>query len=597
MPSRPYAEFFLNPGVPRHRNYEVMRARFVDNRPVQEIAEHFGLSFLTVQGYIRNFKKAYEDDQPLEFFIPTRTGPKSDRKKSSAREHIIRLRARGYANTDIGRALKLAGKDVSISLIDQVLREEGLIGLRKRSLEERERVKAEIRSKRIPGLTIPVAMPEIPEVANLEKLDLSDGRKLYSRVAGVYLFLPFLASMKLPEVVDRAGMPGSKMIPPVSYFLSLLALKLLNKERKSHIADWNFDEGLGLFAGLNVLPKNTPVSDYSYRLDGTVNKALLESWVAAALPKLCPDGAESFALDFHAIPYREQEASLENHYVPKQGKATNSILSFFVRSVDTPLLCYANADVIRTEEHSMPLEFIAFWKKLTGVSPNWLYFDSKLTTYTILNQLNELGINFITIRRRGQDMVTKLLARPAADWKSFVIDTPQRRHQKLRCLDDEVTLTGYNGKCRQITVTGLGRKAPTLFLTNNTDQTARKIVSRYISRNTVEDELGINVNFFHMDCLSSEVRLNVDLDVLMTVVANNSYRWLSQQLKGCEKMKPKQLCRKFIETGGHISIDGNTLTVKLDRRSHNPVIQQACLDQPEIPIPWLGGKRLRLLFS
>jgi hypothetical protein len=35
--------------------------------------------------------------------------------------------------------------------------------------------------------------------------------------------------------------------------------------------------------------------------------------------------------------------------------------------------------------------------------------------------------------------------------------------------------------------------------------------------------LGISVNFFHLDCLASEVRLNVDLDVALTVLANGCY--------------------------------------------------------------------------
>src|SRR5262249_39609370 len=66
----------------------------------------------------------------------------------------------------------------------------------------------------------------------------------------------------------------------------------------------------------------------------------------------------------------------------------------------------------------------------------------------------------------------------------------------------------------------------------------------------IEDGLGTNVDFFHLDCLSSEVRLNVDLDVTLTVIANGCYRWLASRLKGFDKAKPKQLYRKFVETGG-----------------------------------------------
>ena len=47
--------------------------------------------------------------------------------------------------------------------------------------------------------------------------------------------------------------------------LSLLALKLWDKERQSHIDDFNFDEAPGLFAGRNILPKKSFATDYSSR--------------------------------------------------------------------------------------------------------------------------------------------------------------------------------------------------------------------------------------------------------------------------------------------------------------------------------------------
>jgi hypothetical protein len=71
----------------------------------------------------------------------------------------------------------------------------------------------------------------------------------------------------------------------------------------------------------------------------------------------------------------------------------------------------------------------------------------------------------------------------------------------------------------------LGRDAPTLFVSKNFDETPRELIVRYAGRNRIEDGLGISVNFFHLNCLASEVRLNVDLDVALTVIANGCYRW------------------------------------------------------------------------
>ncbi len=278
-----------------------------------------------------------------------------------------------------------------------------------------------------------------------------------------------------------------------------------------------------------------------------------------------------------------------------RGKATASILTCFAHTVDTPFLCYADADIIRAEKHTMPIRFLDYWNALTGMQPSWLYLDSRMTTYPILDQLRERGIDFITIRRVSR-LFKNIAARLASEWTRAVIDTPQRRQERIRYLDQSVRLPHYDGPCRQVAV-DFHRETPTLFLTNNTTDTGREIVTRYIGRNTIENDLGINVNFFHMDCLASEVHLNVHADVVMTVLANGCYRWLSQQVKGCERMEPKQLYRKFVETAGACDRAGEEIVVTFERRSHNPIIVQARLDRDTIPIPWLHNRRLRFEFA
>src|SRR5687768_15596429 len=120
---------------------------------------------------------------------------------------------------------------------------------------------------------------------------------------------------------------------------------------------------------------------------------------------------------------------------------------------------------------------------------------------------------------------------------------------------------------------------------------------RYAGRNRVEDGLGSCVNFFHLDCLASEVRLNVDLDSAMTVLANGCYRWLGRQLKGYEKAHAKQLYRCFVETGGAVQTTEEQIVVSLDRRSHNPILREAALDQNGCDIPWLQNRRVRFVYS
>jgi hypothetical protein len=398
-------------------------------------------------------------------------------------------------------------------------------------------------------------------------------------------------------IVESAGYPGSGMVPATSALLSLLALKSVAKERRSHISDFGFDEAMGAFAGLNVLPKTTFATDYSYRTIRENQQRLLAGWVSKLLPRLDPE-PEAFSLDFHSVPHRGDDNGLENHYVPMRGKAIPSVLTFFAQAVKSRLLCYSDATVTRERSAGRLLEFVAFCPTILGADPAWVYFDSRFTTYAERNRLNARGkTSFITIRRRGSRVLRDLASRPEADWRHAVIDVPKRRHPNIRYLEQIVHVTGYEAELRQIAVKGLGHDQPTLLLTNNKDETARQIMTRYTSRNGIEDALGSGVNFFHLDCLASEVPLNVDLDVALTVVANGCYRWLASELDGFHDSKPKRLCRKIVETGGTVRVTGDQIHVHFEKRAHNPIVRQAALDTKAGPIPWAGGKTLRFTYA
>jgi hypothetical protein len=385
------------------------------------------------------------------------------------------------------------------------------------------------------------------------------------------------------------------MVPARSALLSLLVLKLLDKERRSHIDDFNTDEALGLFAGLNILPKKSFATAYSYRAGRDQQLGLMQGWVRALAPLMFP-AAEGFSLDFHPIPYRGDPAGLDRHYLPRRGQAGPSVLTFFALEQTGRCLCYANANLTRGDQKGELMRFVEFWRTVAGSDPKWLYFDSKVADYPELSRVNARGIRFVTIRRRGAALLRRLGRQPASAWKAAVIDIPKRCHQRIRYRAEEVHPRGYEGPIRQVAVTGLGREEPTLFLSNDFEETPRNLIIRYAGRNRVEDGLGISVNFFHLDCLASEVRLNVDLDAALTVIANGCYRWLASRLHGFEKAAPKQLYRRFIETAGTVAIGEDRLTVTLDRRCHNPIVREAALDRDPLPIPWIGRRRLVLTY-
>jgi hypothetical protein len=437
--------------------------------------------------------------------------------------------------------------------------------------------------------------PDTPAVADCRELNLTAGRHLRTRVAGLFLFLPLLARLGFDQIVHQAGYPGSPMVPATSALLSLLTLKLLDKERRSHISDFNFDEALGLFAGLNVLPKATYAADYSYRTQRPHQQQLLSGWISGLAPLLLPQG-KVFSLDFHAIPFRGDPTALDNHFLPRRGKAGPSVLSFFAQESESRVLCYANANLTRIDQPGELMRFVEFWHGITGHDPQWLYFDSKVVPYPELSRVNQRGIHFVTIRRRGAAVIRRLRHLPLQAWQRAVIDTPKRCHQRIRFVDETIRLPGYDGMIRQLAVDGLGRDQPTLFLSNDIAETARSLIIRYAGRNAVEDGLGTSVNFFHLDCLASEVRLNVDLDVALTVVANGCYRWLAHHLHGFDKSAPKKVYRKFVETGGQVEVQSDRIVVRFDKRSHNPILREAELDKGCPAIPWLGDRRVTFAY-
>jgi hypothetical protein len=424
---------------------------------------------------------------------------------------------------------------------------------------------------------------------------LAPGRRVRTRLAGLFLFLPLLAQVRFDHLVSQAAYPGSRMVPALCAVLSLLALKLLDKERRSHIDDFNFDEAVGLFAGLNVLPKKSSATAYSYRTSRDHQRALLAGWVGALSGLLFPQ-AEAFSLDFHAIPYRGDDAGLDRHYLPRRGKAGTSVLTFFALENASRVLCYANANLTRADQPGEPMRFVDFWHAVTGSDPQWLYLDSKVMTYPELSRLNQRGVWFVTIRRRGAAILRRLARLPAGAWQKAVIDTPKRCHTHIRYVDERVRLPGYAGEIRQLAVGGLGREEPTLFLSNHGDETPRNLIIRYAGRNRVEDGLGSAVNFFHLDCLASEVRLNVDLDTALTVLANGCYRWLGSRLHGFEKASPKQLYRRFVETAGLVEVEEGRVVIRFDRRSHNPVLREAALDRDPLPVPWLQNRVVTFVY-
>ncbi|MGH9894787.1 MAG: transposase, partial [bacterium] len=396
----------------------------------------------------------------------------------------------------------------------------------------------------------PKPVPPLPPVAaDVNELDLSVGRTVECRAPLLFLFAPLLGEVGLDSIVKQARFPGTRMLPAATSVDSLLALKLLGRPRKNHATTLGEDPGLGLFAGLNVLPKTTAVHSYSYRVGPKMIRTLREEWVRAYGRVDAWEG-DSFNLDFHAIrPYGE-ESELEKNYVPRRSQRVKSVLTVFVQEHASTTLVYADANLLKTDQKDEVVRFIEYWQAVTGHSPRELVFDSKGTTLEGLAEVARRKVRFITLRERRPEEIQRVKALPASAWKRVTLEAPERAWRHPRILDERITLTDFPGKIRQITAIDLGRPEPTFLLTNDLKRSPVTLLGRYVKRAIVENSIGEQVAFFHLDALSSDVRLKVDLDVVLSVIASNCYHWLAQRLKGYERVTAGTLWTKFLDRPG-----------------------------------------------
>jgi hypothetical protein len=167
------------------------------------------------------------------------------------------------------------------------------------------------------------------------------------------------------------------------------------------------------------------------------------------------------------------------------------------------------------------LRFSRFWQERTGRYPEELNFDSKPTTYARLNELNRLGIHFITLRRRAKGLMPEVGQTPASAWRRIELKGVSRQYAHPRILDRRITLSDYEGRIRQVTVADSGHDESTILLTNQLTTTAAKLIERYARRMIIENSIEDGIDFFHMDALSSAVAMKIDSDLQLAQIASS----------------------------------------------------------------------------
>ena len=278
---------------------------------------------------------------------------------------------------------------------------------------------------------------------------------------------------------------------------------------------------------------------------------------------------------------------LEKHYVPTRSQRARSVLTFFAQDTGTHNLVYANADVSKASQAREAIAFCDHWKAVSGADPKMLIMDQKVTTQEVLGELDARGVKFATLRMRSRSLIRYISSLAPSDFTTITLDRPGPHNRPKVHEDPAVKLTSYPGTVRQLVVTGLGREQPTVIITNDDQIKTRALVAQYARRMTIEQRLAEIIRAFCADALSSTVNLNVDLDVMLAVLACALTAALRARLPGYAAATPDTIQRRFLETPGQITTDGNAITVRLERRAFSPVLRKADLPA-DTPVPWWG---------
>lgn len=568
-------DFFLTPSSIAQKQYEALRMYYIENKSALIVAAKFGYThrgFTTIAG---EFVKKLKTGKSKElFFFEKSKGRKITKGVEQAKDVIIDLRKKNYSVEDIKVVLDSKKMSISEKTIYNTIAKEGFSKLPRRTRQEKKQ-------------------KEIPQIPAEKSITLSfDNEEFKSSSAGILCLLPYVKKYGLDKVIAQSDYPQTTTINRLSSILSFVALKASNVRRYSADNLWCMDRGQGLFAGLNVLPKAAWFTSYSHRVTTDMNlsflKALHKTWMDNGLLD------DTINLDFTTIPYWGDSAHLENNWSGKRGKALASILAVLAHDPDSGIIDYGDANVMHKNESAVVLEFLDFYKAGTRNDQllKYLIFDSKFTNYQNLNELNKKEIKFITIRRRGKNIVEKIEKQPASNWKKVRIDAAGNKKRSMKVYEDKVSLTGYDGKVRQINITGHGKIKPAIIITNDFDLPLEKIVRKYTKRWIIEKTISEQISFFHLNNVSSSMVIKVDFDLTMSILTYNIYKLMALSLERYDKLSTQSIYEMFLNNAADIEIKDGEIIIALKKKRNLPLILEKMSNFSTLKFHWLGNNKL-----
>jgi len=572
-------EYFSSRHPVNKKRYDALHDFFVDGLSAAEVAVKYDYTLNSFYSLTRDFRKHLDEGNKEDFFFKDTVLGRKPVKEDELKELIISLRKKGYSAEDIVGIAHSKSYEVSYEYVRDLLHDEGFARLPRRSVMDKRQLE-------LPPVEAPVA----------EKL-VWKTEKFHSAHTGLFAFIPVIFKYGIHSLIERSSYPSTKVISKLSSILCFLALKLSNIKRYSHDDLWCMDRGLGLFAGLNVLPKNAWFSSYSSRVDSAMNLSFLRElhkvWTKYGLL------SDTANLDFTTIPYWGESDHMENNWSGKRGKALSSMLAVLAQDPDSGIIDYGDCNVLHRDEPDVILEYLDFYRSSPqgDIPLKYLVFDSKFTNYRNLSKLDDRQIKFITIRRRGARMLEQI--DEITDWKKIRVETGGMKKRTLKINEQTVTLPGYRdektGKpkeIRQIIITDHGKIKPAVILTNDFDLSTEAIVRKYARRWLVEKGIAEHIDFFHLNRVSSSMVIKVDFDLVMSILAHNLYRLLAMSLERYRHMSAERIYNKFISNNGDIVIEPSEIRIDLKKKRELPQLLEYLEKSKNVAYPWIENRKI-----
>lgn len=566
--------FFSQPVSAPQRQYEAIRSIIVDKLSPLEAADKFNYSVHTLNSIIRDARA-----DKLELF-PSRglRGPKQRQTPDYIQSLVLSYRKLNLSCADIAIRLHQEGYKISKSTVENIVSDAKLPKLPRRANAERGLThKNQDRPQR--------AMPL--DLTKLEPFSTT------SPCCGIFFFIPYIIESKILSIVSNCGLPESSSINATQACLSMLVLKLIGSKRLSHMDAYDHEPGLGLFAGLNVLPKSTYMATYSCRTSEAMVMDL-QLQVLSQFKKVFPDfyTGKYINLDFHSIPHFGTESQMEHVWCGARGKAMKGANTMMAQDAQSNTILYTKADILRKDETVAIKSFVEFWKKITTKLTETLVFDCKLTSYTILDELAHDNVKFITLRKRSKFLLSSTLKIKDEDWNKIYLPIPKRQHKHCRVHEEIIILPKCQKYFRQIIIKDHGRSEPTFIITNNNDLPLKDVLLVYAKRWHIENKIAELVSFFNLNALSSPLMTRIHFDMLWTIIADTLYHRFSQDLPRFEKLRANTIFRKFIDMPGQIVFDGDKFIIKIRKHACTPVLLGVQKLKNPIVVPWLDNKQI-----